>query len=441
MATMESFLGLGKRTRTSVDIAKRNNEDGTALSQFKRRKDQEYETKGPACNVAYIPTRPKSLASLLEDDEEPVHRAFSLWTPTVTDIGGKQGLVAFRALWHKLLQIDTSLVPAPLLDTRKSSICAIASRIHSVLVAEGHCDEVGEMDLDYDPTKDQTIALGDDEEDPLGMDIDGDELAKSLEQNKKMDPKGKKSTRTTNSMSCQVPVSTLDPLLRDSTSTMNADQVQNHVLSKKRNPVWLFYTVISKSEAHPDVQNGHIAGTTYVKCNHCRWTHRITKSSNGKLTHLEDHLTGSPRHFKKTGRFFKLLRKKYEDKVAITEDERKMAMNHTPILEEDAKRSGKQLDIIEQLQGMAARFGDQAFDQTKFDQLLVDFFVATDQPFQLAEDPHFRDLLHYLQYTYPTMKPEHAAIPAKGTSWNSDDEAYESAHEEEVEGESNEKGR
>ncbi|KAH8923394.1 hypothetical protein BT69DRAFT_161341 [Atractiella rhizophila] len=71
---------------------------------------------------------------------------------------------------------------------------------------------------------------------------------------------------------------------------------------------------------------------------------------------------------------------------------------------------------------MAARFGDQAFDQLKFDELLVNFFVATDQPFQLTENPHFRDLLHYLQYTYPTMKPEHKTMPAKGTSWNSDDE-------------------
>ncbi|KAH8929601.1 hypothetical protein BT69DRAFT_1328633 [Atractiella rhizophila] len=239
-------------------------------------------------------------------------------------------------------------------------------------------------------------ALGDDEEDPLGMDIDGDELAESLEQNKKMDPKGKKSTRTTNSMSCQVWVSTLYPLLRDSTSTMNADQVQNHVLSKKQNPVWLFYTVISKSEAHPDAQNGHLDGTTYIH--------------NGKLMHLEEHLTGSPRYFKKTSRFFKLWRKKYEDKVAIMEDEQKMAMNHTP--------------------GMAARFADQAFDQTKFDQLLVHFFVATDQLFLLMEDPHFCDLLHYLQYTYPTMKPQYAAIPAKGTSWNSGDE--DGATEEEM---------
>ncbi|KAH8919152.1 hypothetical protein BT69DRAFT_1285090 [Atractiella rhizophila] len=42
MATLD-ILGLGKRSRTSVDIAKRNNEDGTALSQSKKRKDEESE--------------------------------------------------------------------------------------------------------------------------------------------------------------------------------------------------------------------------------------------------------------------------------------------------------------------------------------------------------------------------------------------------------------
>ncbi|KAH8930661.1 hypothetical protein BT69DRAFT_1275366 [Atractiella rhizophila] len=42
MATLD-ILGLGKRSRTSVDIAKRNNEDRTALSQSKKRKDEESE--------------------------------------------------------------------------------------------------------------------------------------------------------------------------------------------------------------------------------------------------------------------------------------------------------------------------------------------------------------------------------------------------------------
>ncbi|KAH8924754.1 hypothetical protein BT69DRAFT_1332754 [Atractiella rhizophila] len=328
MATLDSFLGLGKRSRTSVDIAKRNKEDGTALSQSKKREDEESEHQkipgyielkillaashnfqpDPNYEAASLFLTCQHLiqevASLAEDNEEPIHRAFSLWNPTLADIGGKQGLVVFRVLWLKLLQVDESSVPGYLLNVRKASICAIASKIHTALAAKGLVDDA-EVEIDYDPSKDESSALWEDEEDPLGMDIDGPE---------------------------------------------------------------------------------------------------------------------SPRHFKSTGPLFKLLRKKCEDKVPISENEEKKASNEIPITDGDVKNSGQQLDILDQLQGMAARFGDQAFDQLKFDELLVNFFVATDQPFQLTENPHFRDLLHYHQYTYPTMKPEHKTMPAKGTSWNSDDE-------------------
>ncbi|KAH8930583.1 hypothetical protein BT69DRAFT_522575 [Atractiella rhizophila] len=81
-----------------------------------------------------------------------------------------------------------------------------------------------------------------------------------------------------------------------------------------------------------------------------------------------------------------------------------------------------------------ARFGDQGFDQTKFENLLINFFITTDQPFQLVENPHFRDLLNYLQYTYPTMKPEHKVTLPKVLSWNSDDEGGMSDEEANLNG-------
>ncbi|KAH8928618.1 hypothetical protein BT69DRAFT_1378678, partial [Atractiella rhizophila] len=415
MATLDSFLGLGKRSRTSVDIVKRNNEDGTALSQSKKRKDEESEHQkipgyfelkillaashnfkpDPNYEAASLFLTCQHLiqevASLAEDNKEPIHRAFSLWNPTLADIGGKQGLVAFRVLWLKLLQVDESSVPGYLLNARKASICAIASKIHTALAAEGLVDDA-EVEMDYDPSKDESSALWEDEEDPLGMDIDGLELVESLEQNKKLDPKGKKQTRAKSSTGNHVPVSTFDPLAREAV-VADTQPRQYQATSKRRNLVWLFYTIIPKSEAHADVQHGHKDGTVYFKCNHCRWTNRVTRSSNGKLTHLEDHLTRSPRHFKSTGPLFKLLRKKYEDKVPISENEKKKASNEIPITDADVKNSGQQLDILDQLQGMAAHFSDQAFDQLKFDELLVNFFVATDQLFQLTENPHFRDLL------------------------------------------------
>ncbi|KAH8921276.1 hypothetical protein BT69DRAFT_1372821 [Atractiella rhizophila] len=375
MATLEDFLGLGKRSRTSVDIAKRNNEDGTALSQSKRRKDEESEHQkipgyaelkillaashtlqpDPKYSTAKLFVACQNLihqvASLLEDDEEPIHHTFSLWRPGLGDIGGKQGLVALRVLWLKLLQVDDSSIPTYLLNARKDSICAVAHQIHAVLAAEGLVDNVGGSDTEYDPAKDDSGALGKDEEDPVGMEIDDVELAESLEQNKKI--------FTINTVS----VSTLNPLGREVAADDN--QMNNQTKSKRRNPVWLFYSVISKSDAHPDIQNGHKTGTTYVKCKHCRWTNQITKSSNGKLTHLEDHLTGSPCHVKATGPLLKLLKKKYEDKVPISEEEKKKAGNEIPITIGEDKRSESQLDILDQLQGMA-RFGDQGFDQTKF---------------------------------------------------------------------------
>ncbi|KAH8930599.1 hypothetical protein BT69DRAFT_1291629 [Atractiella rhizophila] len=348
MATLEDFLGLGKRSRTSVDIAKRNNEDGTALSQSKRRKDEESEHQkipgyaelkillaashtlqpDPKYSMAKLFVACQNLihqvASLHEDDEEPIHHTFSLWRPGLGDIGGKQGLIALRVLWLKLLQVDDSSIPTYLLNARKDSICAVAHQIHAVLAAEGLVDNVG---------GDDSNALGEDEEDPIGMEIDDVELAESLEQNKKVNPKGNRSTRTMIFTINTVSVSTLNPLGRE--------------------------------VAADDNQMNNQTGTTYVKCKHCRWTNQITKSSNGKLTHLEDHLTGSPCHVKATGPLLKLLKKKYEDKVPISEEEKKKAGNEIPITIGEDKRSESQLDILDQLQGMA-RFGDQGFDQTKF---------------------------------------------------------------------------
>ncbi|KAH8914859.1 hypothetical protein BT69DRAFT_1304489 [Atractiella rhizophila] len=56
----------------------------------------------------------------------------------------------------------------------------------------------------------------------------------------------------------------------------------------------------------------------------------ITKSSNGKLTYLEHHLTGYPCHVTATGPLLKLLKEKYEDKVPISEQEKKKAGNEIP---------------------------------------------------------------------------------------------------------------
>ncbi|KAH8930562.1 hypothetical protein BT69DRAFT_1291749 [Atractiella rhizophila] len=211
---------LGKRVRSSVDLAKRNNEDGTAISESKRRKNEESEhMKIPGYDALKIlhaasytlridrniPDGTTRLAticqglmgqvsSLLEDDDEPLHHAFSGWIPSLADIGGRQGLVAFRVL-HRF---------APL--------------IHAVLAQHALVAEIGVDDLDgtYDPLLDNSGSARDDEPDPIAVDIDGEELAKSLERNKKMDPKSKgRRTRTLTAANNTTATSTLNPSLRE----------------------------------------------------------------------------------------------------------------------------------------------------------------------------------------------------------------------------------
>ncbi|KAH8913838.1 hypothetical protein BT69DRAFT_1306103 [Atractiella rhizophila] len=253
---------LGKRVRSSVDLAKRNNEDGTAISESKRRKNEESEWVLPYVSFPDVTNQPPSrhmkipgydalkilhaasytlridrnipdgtaclaticqglmgqVSSLLEDNDEPLHHAFSGWIPSLADIGRRQGLIAFRVLWVALINIDEHSIPVYLLNARKASICAAAIRIHAVLAQHALVAEIGEDDLDgtYDPLLDNSGSARDDEPDPIAVDIDGEELAKSLERNKKMDPKSKgRRTRTLTAANNTTATSTLNPSLRE----------------------------------------------------------------------------------------------------------------------------------------------------------------------------------------------------------------------------------
>ncbi|KAH8925953.1 hypothetical protein BT69DRAFT_1331720 [Atractiella rhizophila] len=313
---------LGKRVRSSVGLAKRNNEDGTAISESKRRKNEESEWVLPYVSFPDITNHPPSrhmkipgydvlkilhaasytlridrnnldgtthlaticqglmgqVSSLLEDNDEPLHHAFSGWIPSLADIGGRQGLIAFQVLWVALIKIDEHSIPVYLLNACKASICAAAILIHAVLAQHALIVEIGEEDLDgtYDPLLDNSGSARDDAPDPIAVDIDEEETLTAA------------NNMTATSM--------LNPSLREVVN-LDDEEPKSRLPSKKQNPVWLFYKDIPKALAHNDVQHGHKNGTTYFGCNFCCWTSCITKSSNGKLTHLEDHLINPPTHF------------------------------------------------------------------------------------------------------------------------------------------------
>ncbi|KAH8927290.1 hypothetical protein BT69DRAFT_1294201 [Atractiella rhizophila] len=46
-------------------------------------------------------------------------------------------------------------------------------------------------------------------------------------------------------------------------------------MSRKGNPVWLFYKQVPNAAAHSNGQHGHKADTMYIKCNFYRWAGHI----------------------------------------------------------------------------------------------------------------------------------------------------------------------
>ncbi|KAH8927015.1 hypothetical protein BT69DRAFT_892142 [Atractiella rhizophila] len=212
--------GKSKRKRTEVDLAVKNNEDGTAMSEAKRRRTKKVENSTiPDYNklqlifkaLPRLQRDPNHKTSALfrklqpligqadnveEDVDEPIHRAFSLWSPTsLLDIGGFEGVRALQDLWRALLKV-TPLPPnrGPLeINARKAAICAGAARVHFILVQEGLADDVGDEEGSEFELEEEEVSLEDKEVDP--REIENEDIVLAMEENDKVAPekKGKKS--------------------------------------------------------------------------------------------------------------------------------------------------------------------------------------------------------------------------------------------------------
>ncbi|KAH8930361.1 hypothetical protein BT69DRAFT_1391111 [Atractiella rhizophila] len=121
-----------QRQQTLKDMSKWNNEDGTALSEKRRKKDLEAELCGiPGYEfvkalVSASSTTPqhasgktsdlykKTLALLTqldsqaEDNDDPFHAAFSGWCPSsLNDVGYRDGLKMFATLWKRFQHVTS----------------------------------------------------------------------------------------------------------------------------------------------------------------------------------------------------------------------------------------------------------------------------------------------------------------------------------------------
>ncbi|KAJ6565702.1 hypothetical protein B0H10DRAFT_1965559 [Mycena sp. CBHHK59/15] len=201
-----------------------------------------------------------------------------------------------------------------------------------------------------------------------------------------------------------------------STSTIVSETAQKESSttkgSKKRNPLWLFFTDVTETN------HGEKGESTddFYRCNHgeSRKVLRMTKlmrgSLNGKAvvsgflilglstTGLDQHLKS---HAPDMCRFYEMLNSRdrsirpSDEEIEIARGEKKFA-TRDEFLEYLGRGESAAEHRQQSLREAFARSGEKAagpWDQAKFEELLVEWLVACDQPFQEVERPELRRLL------------------------------------------------
>ncbi|KAH8916188.1 hypothetical protein BT69DRAFT_1303027 [Atractiella rhizophila] len=151
-----------------ADMVKRNNEEGTSISERERKKsDREINSAIPGYDELEVlksvvttmrqdrnyasswlykrcEELRKQLSSKEEDNDCPFHRAFSGYRPrSSSDSGFQHGLRSLKMLWDGLCESENKYgVPSYIVQARKASLCAVAVHFYQLLVAD-LVDEAG----------------------------------------------------------------------------------------------------------------------------------------------------------------------------------------------------------------------------------------------------------------------------------------------------------
>ncbi|KAH8913994.1 hypothetical protein BT69DRAFT_1360694, partial [Atractiella rhizophila] len=347
-----------QRQQTLKDMSKWNNEDGTALSEKRRKKDLEAELCGiPGYEfvkalVSASSTTPqhasgktsdlykKTLALLTqldsqaEDNDDPFHAAFSGWRPSsLNDVGYRDGLKMFATLWKRLQHVTS--VPEVTLCARKAYLCAAAEHIHAILLPEGLVDLPGPDQL-FLPDQDEDGEGEDLRMEPAPEEIKAAEVAsKKKNKRRKLDSGGDlvvKSTFSSGATSHALPGDNDSPSV-----TINPHRAVVHY----------FFHSVKWKEVPGHLKPKHKEGDKYLGCNHCSTVLRSSVASNGNTKTLCNHLVEN--HGRTVAPLFRLLKEKRKSCMEITEEELQKAAGTIPIGEMDgvtSKKKSKGIDDI-----------------------------------------------------------------------------------------------
>ncbi|KAG6893866.1 hypothetical protein C0992_008362, partial [Termitomyces sp. T32_za158] len=160
--------------------------------------------------------------------------------------------------------------------------------------------------------------------------------------------------------------------------------------SRKRNAIYLFYEQLNEAS------NGEPAGKDkYYRCLHgshkvLKVTEKMRYSTNGLVNHLKANV---PVMY----RFYENLHKRTappsSKEIEIAAGRKKLSLHQATTYVADLEK--KTANIIEALQQQAA-CAKGAFDQGRFEELLAEWIVLCDQPFDEVDKPAFRALLEYI---------------------------------------------
>ncbi|KAF5366386.1 hypothetical protein D9758_009749 [Tetrapyrgos nigripes] len=172
----------------------------------------------------------------------------------------------------------------------------------------------------------------------------------------------------------------------DSTQTAKNQSSRSSRETRRQHPIYLFY-----EEVPTDADGTTEPGTKYYKCWHGnRKVYKITKAMRGNLNrHLK-------RHFLAHYRMYEVLHRRKE---APTQEEIDIARNKKPLSPDAAKDYLNRLETLSHnIQDMFAKQAAAQQARSKFEELLIKWIAACDQPFSTVKDPEFQALLQYTHH-------------------------------------------
>ncbi|KAH9069429.1 hypothetical protein EDB83DRAFT_2518582 [Lactarius deliciosus] len=172
----------------------------------------------------------------------------------------------------------------------------------------------------------------------------------------------------------------------------------------KKNPIHYFYRQVDHGT---DGTVGN-PGDKHFKCYHGnRKIITLTKSMKYNLTTLVNHLKHS---FPSMYKLFSILKDRSSDQH-VTQEEMDVASGKKVLGLEKAKEWFDALEHTSENLHQAFRKQEEVaagpWDQDKFEQLIAEWIVTCDQPFDKVDKPQFRDMLSYAHHPSPTLKIPH----------------------------------